>query len=242
MFSVVQDVLKTFTRNDKQLGGTAGFTAILHTHARNLDFHPHIHVVIPAASINLKTCSGEPSLPIISSATRLLPRSSGQSFYRPLMTRKPLQPHRAVHKSGLLTAKTSVVVTRPSSILADICIEALSVNRIFSTVPIPWSPTDTSMPKQVSTGQNSCRRAVSSTVDVACAAQGLSQSTDYGFLHPCSKRLIMLVQLALRVPGYKLLPTLKKRPPISCPRCGAPMKIIMTMLPQPPPENTLCLA
>jgi hypothetical protein len=69
---VVQDVLKTFTRNDKQLGGTAGFTAILHTQARNLDFHPHIHVVIPAASINLKTLLWRTSLPIISFSHKAL--------------------------------------------------------------------------------------------------------------------------------------------------------------------------
>jgi hypothetical protein len=72
--------------------------------------------------------------------------------------------------------------------------------------------------------------------------KGFRRTRDYGFLHPCSKKLIRLVQLVLRVPGYKLLPTLKKRPPISCPRCGAPMRIIMTMLPQPPPENAVCLA
>jgi hypothetical protein len=52
MFQAVKELLKTFTRNDTKLGGDAGFTAILHTHARNLDYHPHIHVIVPAASIN----------------------------------------------------------------------------------------------------------------------------------------------------------------------------------------------
>jgi len=55
MFACVQELLKTFTQNDKKLQGTAGFTAILHTHSRALGFHPHIHVVIPGASINTKT-------------------------------------------------------------------------------------------------------------------------------------------------------------------------------------------
>ncbi|MDY6857604.1 MAG: transposase zinc-binding domain-containing protein [Thermodesulfobacteriota bacterium] len=47
MFACVQDVLKTFTQNDKKLGGAAGFTTILHTHSRALEYHPHIHVVMP---------------------------------------------------------------------------------------------------------------------------------------------------------------------------------------------------
>ena len=41
--------------NDKQLQGLAGFTTVLHTHSRRLDFHPHIHVMMPAASINCET-------------------------------------------------------------------------------------------------------------------------------------------------------------------------------------------
>jgi hypothetical protein len=55
MFFCVQEVLKTFTQNDKKLQGSAGFTTVLHTHARNLDYHPHIHVVMPGASVNTDT-------------------------------------------------------------------------------------------------------------------------------------------------------------------------------------------
>ena len=40
--------------NDKELGAEAGMTAVLHTHSRRLDFHPHIHVVIPSGGINTK--------------------------------------------------------------------------------------------------------------------------------------------------------------------------------------------
>ena len=55
MFRAVQDLLKSFTNNDKKLGGSPGFTAILHTHSRILDYHPHIHVVMSGASINRHT-------------------------------------------------------------------------------------------------------------------------------------------------------------------------------------------
>ena len=47
MFACAQETLKTFTQNDKQLSGSAGFTAVLHTHSRELEYHPHIHVVMP---------------------------------------------------------------------------------------------------------------------------------------------------------------------------------------------------
>ena len=40
-------VLAQFAQNDRQLRGHTGAIAVLHTHSRSLDFHPHIHLVIP---------------------------------------------------------------------------------------------------------------------------------------------------------------------------------------------------
>ena len=41
-----------FSRNDRQLQGTPGAIAVLHTHSRRLDFHPHVHLVVPAAAVD----------------------------------------------------------------------------------------------------------------------------------------------------------------------------------------------
>ena len=46
------DTLKTFSKNDQQLQGIPGAIAVLHTHSRRLDFHPHVHCVMPAAAID----------------------------------------------------------------------------------------------------------------------------------------------------------------------------------------------
>jgi len=42
------DTVQTFAANDKQLGGKLGISAVLHTHARNLDYHPHVHLIVSA--------------------------------------------------------------------------------------------------------------------------------------------------------------------------------------------------
>ena len=42
----------TFSQNDKQLQGTPGAIAVLHTQTRQLDFHPHVHLVVPAAAVD----------------------------------------------------------------------------------------------------------------------------------------------------------------------------------------------
>ena len=43
------ETVRTFSQNDKQLQGTPGAIAVLHTNTRRLDFHPHVHLVMPAA-------------------------------------------------------------------------------------------------------------------------------------------------------------------------------------------------
>ena len=46
------ETLKTFAENDPQLQGKTGAITVLHTHSRRLDYHPHVHVVMPAATID----------------------------------------------------------------------------------------------------------------------------------------------------------------------------------------------
>ncbi len=52
------DTLNTFSHNDAKLGAgttvTAGAVGVLHTHNRRLDFHPHVHMVMPAAALDAK--------------------------------------------------------------------------------------------------------------------------------------------------------------------------------------------
>ena len=52
MIHCVWETVRTFSQNDKQLQGTPGAIAVLHTHSRRLDFHPHVHLVMPAAAID----------------------------------------------------------------------------------------------------------------------------------------------------------------------------------------------
>ena len=46
------ETLHTFSRNDRQLQGTPGAIAVLHTSTRRLEYHPHAHFVVPAAALD----------------------------------------------------------------------------------------------------------------------------------------------------------------------------------------------
>jgi hypothetical protein len=47
--------IDSFARRDPQLRGRTGAHAVLHTHARNLDYHPHVHLIVPAGAINTRS-------------------------------------------------------------------------------------------------------------------------------------------------------------------------------------------
>lgn len=55
MMRCAWQTLNTFSRNDKHLSGTPGAVAVLHTHNRQLGFHPHVHVCMPAAAFDARS-------------------------------------------------------------------------------------------------------------------------------------------------------------------------------------------
>jgi hypothetical protein len=52
LIKLAWQTLTEFGLNDKTLRGKLGATAVLHTHSRGLDFHPHVHIVVPAGGID----------------------------------------------------------------------------------------------------------------------------------------------------------------------------------------------
>ncbi len=52
MFTIASQLVKDFARTSPKLGADPGFIIILHTHTRRLDFHPHLHIVIPGGGYN----------------------------------------------------------------------------------------------------------------------------------------------------------------------------------------------
>lgn len=163
MFRAVQDLLKSFTHNDKKLGGSPGFTAILHTHSRTLDYHPHIHVGMPAASINLQTgLWKEKSGKYLFSHKALSPRCSGLNSSRPWSKTSCRFPMIAP-RSGWLTARMQATARRPLSILAATCTGASSGSRTFCSAGTAGSPSAIAMPKAEKTIPEPSRASTSST-------------------------------------------------------------------------------
>jgi len=48
LFTVAWDVLHDFGKTKRWVGGSLGATAILHTWGQNMNYHPHLHLIVPA--------------------------------------------------------------------------------------------------------------------------------------------------------------------------------------------------
>jgi hypothetical protein len=55
LFAAAWATVHRFCQNDRQLQGEAGAVVVLHTHSRRLDLHPHVHLVMPGASLDAKS-------------------------------------------------------------------------------------------------------------------------------------------------------------------------------------------
>ena len=54
LFQAASESLKELLSDRKYAGGTAGFTAFLHTWTRQLIYHPHLHFIVPGGAFDIK--------------------------------------------------------------------------------------------------------------------------------------------------------------------------------------------
>jgi len=232
LFSTINELLQTFTQNDKKLRGAAGFTTVLHTHSRRLDFHPHIHVVMPGASINKVDKSWRVKSGKYIFNHKALAKVFRAKILKAFVAHKlhipPKYPRKwVVDCKNVGTGNKALIylgrylyrgVIQEKDILK--CENGRVTFRFLNsktkryeikTVPgeyFLWLIMQHILPK------------------------GFRRVRIYGFLHPCSKQLIKLLQYILRFDPAKILKTLKPRPAFLCKCCGAKMKIIATRIKQ----------
>ena len=231
MFKCVQDLLKMFCSNDKKLQGVAGFTAVLHTHSRQLDFHPHIHVVMVGGSINKGT-----GLWRVKSVKYLFSHKAMAKVFRAKLLEAlvdhGLQVPKKCPKKWVVDCKRvgngekAIIylgnylykgVIKERDILK--CEQGMITFRYFH-----------SMKKRYQTKKVSGEYFLMLLM-FHVLPNRFRKVRCYGFLHPCSKKMIKLLQLVLQMKPSSLMKKLKPRPTLKCPCCGTKMKIIRVMIP-----------
>jgi hypothetical protein len=235
----------TFSRNDRQLQGTPGAIAVLHTNTRRLDYHPHVHLVMPAAAID-------------DERRRWRTRRHGRARAPYLFNHKALaKVFRAKLLAGIQAAGLALPARHPSAWVVD-CKAVGSgagalvyLGRYLYRGVIREQDILACAHGQVSFRYRDARSGRIERRTVAGAdflwlvlqhvlPKGFRRARNFGFLHPNKKRLIALLQILLRCAPPRA-PAPRPRPPMRCPCCDAAMVIVRTRVwpaCTPPPANS----
>ena len=242
MIQCAWQTVHNFAHNDKQLQGTPGAIAVLHTHSRRLDYHPHVHLVVPAAAVDAKK--------------RVWRTKKSKGKRRYLFNHKALAK---VFRAKMLAAITDEGLALPPRYRQDWVVDCKCVGsgekalvylgRYLYRGVIREQDILACEDGQVTFRYKDAKSGRTKTRTVSGAKflwlilqhvlpKGFRRARNFGFLHPNSKRLIALVQYLLGLAPRRVVAWIKPRPPLACPCCGGEMKIVKTRLvPSPSPPT-----
>lgn len=244
------DTVRTFSINDRQLKGTPGAIAVLHTNTRTLDYHPHVHLVMPAAALNLERRQWR------TKARTKVRKNAGTQRHDNGKAKEPyLFHHKAlakVFRAKLLAALEGAGLHLPARHPTEWIVDCKHVGggekaliylgRYLYRGVIREQDIVSCEGGQVcfkyrnaKTGKME-RRTVPGAQFLWLVLQhilpkGFRRARNFGFLHHNCKRLIALLHLILKFAPTRTAAHFKARASIVCPCCGAVMKIVKTRLP-----------
>lgn len=228
--------LCTFSQNHRQLQGRPGAVAVLHTHSRKLEFHPHVHLAMPAAALDADK-----------KRWRTLRKSAKGDGY--LFNHEALAK---VFKARFLAALGALGLPLPVSLPKKWVVDCKGVGNgekalvylgrylyrgvIQEKDILRCANGQVTYRFKNSKTNKSEQRTVSGVEFLRLVLQhvlpkGFRRSRNYGFLHPNCKRLIALLRLLVfkscgKTPAQSETATPTERPKLLCRCCGGVMCIV----------------
>jgi len=223
-----------FAHNDRQLQGTPGAIAVLHTHSRRLDYHPHVHLVVPAAAIDADK-----------KRWRRKRRGKNGTY---LFNAKALA---TVFRAKMLAALAAAKLTLPRACPTQWVAHCKAVGGgakalvylgrylyrgvIREQDILAFDDTQVTFRYREAASGSWQRRTLAGADFLWLIVQhvlprGFRRARNHGFLHANGKRLIALLHLLLKFDPGRFTPPPKERPALQCPCCGALMVIVRTRI------------
>jgi len=232
MLRLSWDTLKTFSQNDKQLQGVPGAIAVLHTHSRRLDFHPHVHVVIPAGAIDRekrlwRTKKGKkPFLFKHKALAKVFRARMLEAITQAGLALPAKHPEKWVVDCKHVGSGEKALIYLGRYLYRGVIQEKdiISCEKGYVTFRYQNSKTKQTEYKTV-TGEQFLWLILQHVLP-----KGFRRARNFGFLHPNSKRLIQLLQLICNLDPNRALAWFRKQPPMKCTCCGGLMTITKTRI------------
>lgn len=224
LFACASGTLRDFGLNDKHLRGELGMTAVLHTHNRRLEYHPHLHIIVPGGGIDLarrqwkkakdKYLFNAFALASVFRGRMMAALSENSAPVPDNLPKKWVVDCRRVGKGepalkylsrylyrGVISEKN--IIANRQGIVRFCYVDSRSGKAQYRNLKgedFLWLVLKHILPK------------------------GFRRVRDYGFLHGNAKHRLALLQLILQVSVKTQKPL--TRPSFKCPKCQAPMHII----------------
>ena len=224
LFQCAVSTLKDFGINDEKLGANLGMTAVLHTHSRQLAYHPHLHIIVPGGCINKKRKQWK--------------KLDGKYLFNEFALAK-------VFRGRLLEAIENESINCPENIPKKWVVDCKHVGKglpalkylsrylyrgvISNNNIIKDDGVYITFRYQESkTGMIKTRKEKGEVflwlVLQHVLPKGFRRVRDYGFLHGNAKRTLKLVQWILNV--LVNIPEMPVRPAFICLHCKVPMTVV----------------
>ena len=230
LFQCAVSTLRDFGLNDKALASELAMTAVLHTHTRRLDYHPHVHIIVPGGGVSndrrqWTTLKGKylfNGYKLASVFRGKLLFALGQAGLRCYLTPKKwvVQCKHVGHGLPALKYLSRYLyrgVISDNNIVSD--------DGTFVTFRYEDSKSGAWETRRMR-GEDLIALVLQHTLP-----KGFRRARDYGFLHGNAKRLLKTVQWLLKVNVATPQPT--TRPAFVCPLCHSLMSIIGFTRPSP---------
>ena len=224
LFACAVSTLKDFGANDRKLGARMGMTAVLHTHSRRLDYHPHVHLVVPGGCLNPQR--------------RQWKKLRGKYLFNAFALAK-------VFRARVLQSLQAAGLTLPDAVPAQWVADCAHVGKGLPALKylsrylyrgvmseknlIADDGTTVTFRYQDSQSGVTQTRRVKGEEFLWLLFQhvlpkGFRRVRDFGFLHGNAQSALRIIQRALGV--WVTLPTPRTRTPFRCHLCKQPMSIV----------------
>lgn len=223
LFDSALSTLRSFGMNDKGFAAELAATAVLHTHTRRLDYHPHVHLIVPGGGVNTRRNEWRKI-----KGKYLFNGRQLASVFRGRMLE-------ALKKAGIGHCKTSkkwvVQCQRVGRglpalkylsryLYRGVISNSNILNDDGAYVTFQYQDSKTGVMKtRKMKGEDFIALVLQHTLP-----KGFRRARDYGFLHGNGKRLLKIVQWVLQV--CLPLQGKKHRPKFVCKQCHSPMSIV----------------
>ena len=237
LFESAVETLNTFASNDKKLLGKLGMTAVLHTHNRRLDYHPHVHLIVPASSFHQKTASlhtktGDYLFNEFNLATVF------RAKFLKALKQKGMQypdslPGKWVAQCQHVGSGEPALKYLARYLYRGVINQSNIIRHEHGEVSFRYKESKTKIWKVRTEPAIKFLWLVLQHV----LPKGFRRARDYGFLHCLARQTLQRIQLLLKVSLETLKPVSRK--PHRCPCCGNTMNFtLFSRQPEPRPWRT----